>query len=116
MDERTLTQLIIAECGRRGLLVHHCKDARLCEGTPGVPDLIIASVCGVVMVELKTEDGETSADQDLWAYVLYSASHTGGYPAPLKELRYLRYRLWRPSHWNSGVIQRFLEDLASLTL
>lgn len=113
MTEDELTALVIAECGRHGILVHHCKDSRYCEGTPGIPDLIIATEKGIIFAELKTRDGETSADQDLWHAVLYMATH--GYPAVARETesRIVRYRLWRPEHWDSGAIQATLEQLAT---
>lgn len=99
MDERALTGKIIRECGRHGLLVHHCPDSRRCTGTPGLPDLIIASVKGILVAELKGKDGHTSAMQDLWLYNL----HRGG----------IANGVWRPQDWDDGTIQQALEKLAT---
>jgi hypothetical protein len=98
MNEAQLTDKVIVECRVRRLLVHHCHDSRRCEGTPGMPDLLIASARGVLFAELKDDDGVTSADQDRWLYTL----HVGGVP----------YVVWRPRDWESGAIQRRLSDLA----
>lgn len=99
MNERELTAKVVEQCGRHGLLVHHCHDSRRCEGTPGLPDLIVASAKGVLFAELKGRDGETSADQDLWLYNL----HKGGVP----------YVVWRPQDWDSGAVQARLEAMAA---
>lgn len=114
MTESGLLEAIIAECASRGLLVHHCRDSRYCEGTPGIPDLIIASFKGVIFAELKSAVGDTSADQDLWRYALYRVSHPSrGYPPVITELQSVQYRLWRPEHWDAGTIQDHLARLAS---
>lgn len=96
-DERLLTAAVIAECSRLGLLVHHCADARRCEGDRGLPDLIIVSHGGVLFAELKSDDGDTSADQDRWLYAL----HTAG----------VGYVVWRLVDWRAGTIQAHLKDM-----
>ena len=106
MTEAELVAKVLFECGRHELLVHHCRDSRRCEGTPGVPDLIIASSNGVLFAELKGPAGETSADQDLWLWVLHEIirKHIHG---PLG------YAVWRPKDWDSGLIQYRLQTLAA---
>ncbi|HEV2244924.1 MAG TPA: hypothetical protein VGR98_28070 [Streptosporangiaceae bacterium] len=98
MTETELAAAIIEHCDRLGLAVHHCRDSRKCEGTPGLPDMIIASVYGIMFAELKGPDGDTSADQDMWLYTLHKAA------AP--------YAVWRPHDWESGLIQNHLAWLA----
>jgi len=99
MDERALTGKVIRECGRHGLLVHHCPDSRRCTGTPGLPDLIVLGGREILLAELKGRDGETSSVQDLWLYHL----HQAGVP----------YYVWRPQDWEAGTIQEALEKLAA---
>lgn len=100
MTEAELLAEVMAACGRRGLLVHHCPDSRRCTGTPGLPDLVILSMHGILLAELKGQDGDTSADQDLWLCNL----HYAGVP----------YRVWRPADWESGAIIGCLERLAGI--
>lgn len=99
VSERALLLEVQAECERLGLLHHHCRDSRRCEGFRGLPDLIIAGPGGLAFAELKDEDGETSADQDRWLYAL----HLAGVP----------WFVWRPENWDSGVIRARLKTLAA---
>lgn len=94
MTEAELQAEVIAECERFGLLWHHCPFGRRCDGSPGLPDLIIAGERGVIFRELKTEAGQTSADQDRWAWDLTRPE--GGF---------FRWGIWRPSDLESGRIK-----------
>lgn len=98
MNEGALTKAVLGECIRLGLLVHHCRDSRQCSGSPGMPDLVIASRRGVLFAELKGPDGDTRPDQDRWLYAL----HLGGVP----------YTVWCPADWDSGTVQARLGELA----
>lgn len=97
MTEAQLLAEVTDLCGRLGLLWHHCgRPDKSCQGNRGLPDLIIAGRRGVTFRELKSDDGDTSADQDLWIWTLHET------PA--------RY-VWRPADWHSGQIRRELEEL-----
>jgi hypothetical protein len=100
VNERELTVKILAYAAPMfpGLLIHHCPDSRRCEGGRGMPDLVILSPKGILLAELKSDDGETSAEQDLWLYTLWLAG--------------LPWAIWRPRDWNAGKIQKRLDELA----
>lgn len=73
-------------CGYR---VAHSRPARTAhgwrtpiEGDPGLPDLVMARGGRVLLVELKTDRGRPTADQQAW---LDAAGDHG--------------RLWRPADW-----------------
>jgi hypothetical protein len=71
VTEKELQRRVEAQCSRRGLLWHHCRDPRLsCRGSRGFPDLVIAGPGGVIFTELKADDGDTSAGQDAWIWTL----------------------------------------------
>jgi hypothetical protein len=99
VTEDELAAEIITLCRRHGLLVHHCRDSRRCQGTPGLPDLMIVSRNGILLAELKGRDGDTSADQDAWLYTLHQAR--------------VPYAVWRPQDWEAGTIQNYLACIAS---
>lgn len=73
VSEAELTSDVIGLADSLGLLWHHCPDSRRCKGNPGFPDLLVAGPRGLVLAELKSEHGETSADQDLWLWTLRQA-------------------------------------------
>jgi hypothetical protein len=79
-----------------GLLWHHCHDSRLCEGTPGFPDLVIAGPGGILFRELKSGTGETTPGQELWLWTLNGS---------------LRTSVWRPADLEAGIIRAELEAL-----
>jgi hypothetical protein len=99
MTEAELQHEIEQLCEELGLLWHHCRDSRTCTGAKGFPDLVIAGIKGALFVELKSEDGETTANQDLWLWHLGQAPP---YPA----------RIWKPCHLRSGQIRTELERIA----
>lgn len=91
MTEAELVGKITDRCSELGLLWHHCGDSRRCDGPAGFPDLVIATRGGIIVAEVKSQDGETSAEQDLWLWTL------GGMAV-----------IWRPADWESGLIDRHL--------
>ena len=97
MTEGELQHEVVKLASDLGLLVHHCPDARRCYGQ-GLPDLIIAGPGGVIFRELKSDDGETTAQQDLWGWTL----SRGG----------ASWAVWRPADWCSGAISSMLEKLS----
>lgn len=88
MSEDELLAKVLAECKRLKVLAHHCPNSTRCQGDKGMPDLILAGQHGLILAELKSETGDTSADQDLWHWNL-DQGKGGGQGCP--------YRLWRPS-------------------
>lgn len=96
MTELELLAAVVEQCGELGLLWHHCTDSRSCHGASGFPDLVIAGRRGVIFAELKSDIGETSAEQDLWLWTLARTS--------------ILYQLvWRPADLETGRIRGQLE-------
>jgi len=83
-------------CAERGLLIHHCTDARKCHGR-GWPDPIIVSACGngIIYAELKLW-GDRSPDQTAWGWSLLANGAD--------------YKLWNPSQMDE--ITEALDKLA----
>lgn len=109
MDEKQLLARVANEANSRGLLWHHCQDSRECSGQPGFPDLLIAGTRGIMIAELKSADGETSADQDQWRWVLSKADLNCS-----RECERMGnfHQLWRPADLIDGTIGRELGWLA----
>lgn len=98
MTEIELCELIIKECEGRGLLAHWCRDSRQCEGYKGFPHLVIVGPGGLIIREVKSADGETTAEQDLWAWAIRSTGENGqSRNEPL-------WQLWRPAQWPSEIM------------
>lgn len=53
-----------------GVLWHHCARPEYCRGPAGWPDVFAVSEQGLLIYEIKTDDGETSPDQDKWLWTL----------------------------------------------
>ena len=81
-----------------GLLWHCCTDSRACQGSTGFPDLTIVGPGGIVFIEIKTDDDETSAAQDRWIWTL---SQTGMSPVHVYRMKDLL----------DGTIEKELLDL-----
>lgn len=64
---------IIEAATRLGLLAHHCRDSRSCQGRRGFPDLVIAGPGKLIFVEVKVRGAETTAEQDLWGWSITRA-------------------------------------------
>lgn len=97
MSERILTLEVQAEAERLGLLHHWCPDSRRCSGPRGMPDLLLLGPGGIMLAELKDEDGDTTPSQDAWLYML----HRAGVP----------YAVWRPENWDNREIQARLQAM-----
>jgi hypothetical protein len=97
-SEAHLQAKIIELCKQLGLLVYSIPDSRRMEGSPGFPDLVIASVdgSGVLFVELKDQAGRLSEKQTIWKWALKASGEA--------------WRLWRPSDWPT--IQGELRSIA----
>lgn len=87
------------------LLWHHCGDSRRCGGDPGFPDLIITGARGTIAAELKSDDGEPTAEQQFWSWMIYQSRPTFGPPVMIAPL-------WQPADLKSGRIRAELESIA----
>jgi len=114
MAESDFTYEVTTLAAAKGLLVHWCTDSRKCDGQRGFPDVFIAGPRGILLAELKERDlGETSADQDLWLWMLHEVDTLCGRECercgPLSVV-------WTRADLDSGTIERTLSDLAGLHL
>lgn len=98
MTEDQLQSVVIDLAHLRGWKVMHTRPAwskghmaTPLQGDPGFPDLVIARRFYVTLfVELKTEKGKLTPDQENWRLALPG------------------WHLWRPSDWSSGLIAEVL--------
>lgn len=105
LTEKQLQAAVLAECGRRQLRVFgvgrsdRAQIARLARTGRGWPDLTAGSLRTgrILFRELKTEAGDTRAEQDAWLWILHKSGADAG--------------VWRPGDWESGRIQAELEAL-----
>lgn len=100
-------QLADLETARR-LIWHSCADSRKCQGSPGFPDLLIATARGVLARELKSETGDTTAAQDLWAWTLNEPARARGIPPLVSP-----WAVWRPRHLEDGLVAAELAVLCA---
>lgn len=107
MSETELQKAVEEICDELGLLWHHCRDPRHCDGPRGFPDLTIAGPRGLILPELKSAGGDPTADQDLWGWTLTRASHPSNGPG--RRL----WRLWRPADLESGRIRVELQRITA---
>lgn len=96
MTEKQLLESVLNACMWLKLLAYHVRDSR--GSAAGFPDLVIAGPRGVIFRELKSADGETTAEQDLWMWTLCKSGAD--------------CQVWRPADWYSGAVRARLEQLA----
>lgn len=102
---------IVRLAGRLGLLAHFQPDSRRAAGTAGFPDIVIAGPRGVLFAELKMPDGETSAAQDWWGWMIGEAAGSSPYGSRHAAVRWV---LWTvPDDAGSGRIEADLRRLAA---
>ena len=96
MSEAELLELVRETAYRFNWLFHHNYDSRRSVGN-GFPDLFLARKAArvgtpseILIVELKTERGRTTAEQDAWLDHFRAAG--------------LEVAVWRPADWLSGAI------------
>lgn len=102
MKEDDLKRAVIELCRHLGLLVHHCRPARLAngkwrtpiEGNSGFPDLVITGPGGVLFRELKAEHAYPTKEQRRWLNALEDAG--------------ANVWVWKPRDLRGGVIEREL--------
>lgn len=91
--EADLQRAVIDLAQLHGLLVHHCRPARMqsgkwatpLQGAKGFPDLVIAGPAGTLFRELKSTKGKLSADQIAWLHALQANGEDAS--------------VWRPCDW-----------------
>lgn len=81
--EKEFMRTVIGLARRCGWLVYHTHDSRRSES--GFPDLVMVREHSVLFVELKSEDGKVSIQQQCWLNALVGAGEDA--------------RTWRPSEW-----------------
>ena len=73
---------VATECG---WMHYHTHDSR--RSTPGFPDLVLVRGSRIVFLELKTENGRLTDDQQAWRKALGAVGGS------------VEYHLFRPSDW-----------------
>lgn len=96
MSEKDLQAAVIGAARVLGWRHYHTFDSRRSE--PGFPDLVLVHPeHGVLFVELKAATGKVTTHQELWLASLRAAG--------------ARAVVWRPHHWQDGVIERVLRGV-----
>lgn len=98
MTETDLLVAVLDLAKLRQCFVHHCRPARMADGTwrtpiqgnAGFPDLVILTASAVLWRELKSVKGQMTADQRLWHRRLEASGQDVG--------------VWRPQDLESGRI------------
>lgn len=92
--EDDLLDQVLELAALSGWVAHHVRrsDRAITMGRKGFPDLVLAGRNRVLFVELKTETGSLSRDQQRWRDALLAAGAD--------------WRLWRPRDWPA--IERLL--------
>lgn len=106
MNERDLLRSVIDDIlTGSDLLWHHCTKPWLCEGTPGLPDLIVVGQRGLMVPELKSARGRSSRQQQHWGRRL---SGIDALCSGECERRGSLWDLYRPADLDPGKIERDL--------
>lgn len=104
MSEDQLLSCVVDMARKQyGWRVHHCRPAMSrsgkwathIQGDPGFVDLVLAKEGRVLFVELKSERGKVSPDQDAWLFDLD-----------------VQAMVLRPTDWLDGTIERILKGEA----
>jgi hypothetical protein len=92
MSEADLQSVVIELAELLGWLSYHTFDSR--RSAPGFPDLILVRRDRCIAVELKSQRGKVTADQQTWLDALARA----GIPSVV----------YRPEQWHDGTVERCL--------
>ena len=103
MNETQLKGVVLEYASLMGWLIHHDRPARTnqgwrtaIEGDAGFPDLVLARIPRLVVVELKDAYRKTSREQDIWLGAFE------GIPG-------VETHIWRPRDWQDGTVQSVLK-------
>jgi hypothetical protein len=82
------------------VLWHHCPNGRMCHGTAGLVDFIVAGPRGILYREVKPHAGERPrSTQVRWKYALQASGQD--------------WALWLPADVESGRVRQEIEAVAS---
>lgn len=95
MNEAQLLREVLDLAKKYGVLAFHSYGPPV--STAGFPDLVLAGQHGVVFAELKSDSGQTSAEQDLWAWNLQQSGQ--------------KYVVFRPMHLETGAIDTMVRSI-----
>lgn len=107
MSENDLLKCVLDLAKILGWRTAHFRPARTNHGGwrtavagdgAGFPDLVLVRGSRCLFVELKSEKGKLSAEQETWINFLTAANQRG------------RVFIWRPSDWLDGSIERILQS------
>lgn len=93
MKESELQRKVIETCNWLGLRHYHTFDSR--KSAAGFPDLVIVGPLGVLFVELKSDKGLVSPQQEAWVADLERAGaeafiiRPAGFDHLVKRLKYI---------------------------
>jgi hypothetical protein len=93
VSEAQLQQMVIDLARWAGFLHFHDNDPR--RNRAGFPDLVLihTTTGRLIFIELKSEKGKLRPEQDVWL------THLGVHH---------EVYVWRPQHWETGLIRRVL--------
>lgn len=90
VDEKDFMAEVVKRAKALGWLVYHTYSSR--KSQPGFPDLVLLRAGVMVVAELKTEKGKTTAEQDTWLEAFHNL-------AAVAAVSNVRVFLWRPQDW-----------------
>ena len=93
MTEKQLQQAVLGLARLNGWLAYHTFDSR--RSQPGFPDLVMVRPPRLLCVELKSEKGKPTPDQEAWLEAL-------------GQVRKVEASLWRPAQWTDGTVEALL--------
>lgn len=109
MSERKFLRAVIDDIlTGSDLFWHHCTKPWLCEGTPGLPDLIVLGQHGLMAPELKSDRGRSSRQQQHWGRRLGQVDNLCSCEC---ERRGRLWGLYRPGDLESGKVAEELSWL-----
>jgi hypothetical protein len=106
MSENDLLEAVVSLAGELGWMVFHPRPGMtgrgewltFAAGRSGYPDLTLARKGTVLFAELKSEKGRLSEAQKEW----------GEHVTPVQRNPTHSHRIWRPTEWLDGTIERVL--------
>lgn len=99
--ESELRSAIASEAKKRHILIHYVANRRSAKTNivgSGFPDIVLAGTNGMLLVELKVEEGKLSEKQEEWRDKLLSSGQA--------------WSLWRSSDLLDGTITKMLDSIA----
>jgi hypothetical protein len=91
ISEKEFMAQVVQYAKLRKWLVYHTHDSR--HSAKGFPDLVFVRDTEILFVEMKSDKGKLTPEQEVWVDALVAAGQ--------------QVAVWRPSYWNA--IQESLE-------